>query len=61
MSGGSAADVIWKQLGPEPVPIPGWLRSQRLGRLLQIVTAKQIEKRDVTIPGLLEALSTIRS
>jgi TOMM system kinase/cyclase fusion protein len=60
ISGGSAADVIWKQLGPDPVPIPASLRTQRLGRLLEIVTAKQIEKRDVTIPGLLEALGAIQ-
>ena len=40
LGGGSGADVIWKQLGPDPVEIPGWLRRQALGRLLEIVTAK---------------------
>src|SRR5262249_34125420 len=54
VSGGSGPDVIMKQLGPEPVPIPTWLRRQRVGRLLEVVTAKQIEKRDVTIEGLLK-------
>jgi len=60
VGGGSGPDVIWKQLGPDPVPIPPWLRKQRLGRMLEIVTAKQIEKRDVTIEALLDALSTIQ-
>src|SRR5262249_2821024 len=58
--GGSGADVISKQLGPDPVAIPVWLRRHPLGRLLEIVTAKQVEKRDVTIPGLLEALAAIQ-
>src|SRR5262245_12735057 len=57
--GASGHDVIMRALGPEPIPIPAWLRSQRLGRVLQIVTAKAVEKRNVTIPGLLDALSTI--
>src|SRR5438876_2498218 len=60
VGGGSGPDVIMRQLGPEPVPIPAWLCKQRLGRLLAIVTAKLVEKRDVTIEGLLEALGTIQ-
>jgi TOMM system kinase/cyclase fusion protein len=59
VGGGSGQDVILKQLGPEPVPIPPWLRTHRLGPLLEIVTAKAVEKRDVTIEGLLGALSYI--
>src|SRR5262245_43860942 len=59
--GASGHDVIMRQLGPEPVPIPAWLRGQWLGRVLQVVTAKSVDKRDVTIPGLLDALSTIAS
>jgi TOMM system kinase/cyclase fusion protein len=59
VSGGSGQDVVLKQLGPEPVPIPQWLQQHRLGRLLATVTAKQIEKRDVTIEGLLQALDRI--
>jgi hypothetical protein len=31
----------------------------KLGRLLEIVTAKRVEKRDITIAGLLEGLGTI--
>ncbi|HLY37790.1 MAG TPA: TOMM system kinase/cyclase fusion protein, partial [Candidatus Binatia bacterium] len=56
VDGASGADVIWRQLGPEPIPIPEWLHKHRVGPVLEVVTAKQIEKRDVTIPGLLDAL-----
>jgi TOMM system kinase/cyclase fusion protein len=56
VGGASGHDVIMRQLGPEPVQIPTWLRRQRLGRLLEIVTAKRVEKRDITIAGLLEGL-----
>jgi TOMM system kinase/cyclase fusion protein len=56
VSGASAHEVIVKQIGPDPIPIPAWVRKQRIGRLLEAVTAKQIEKRDVTVEGLLQAL-----
>ncbi len=59
VGGNSAHEVLLKQLGPDPVPIPEWLRKQRLGRLLQAVTAKSIDQRDVTIAGLLESLEAI--
>jgi TOMM system kinase/cyclase fusion protein len=59
VQGGSGQDVIMRQLGPEPIPIPAPLRKQRLGRLLQVVTAKAVEKRDVTIETLFEALGAI--
>src|SRR4029450_5575538 len=57
VSGASAHEVIVKQIGPDPVPIPAWGRKQRVGRLPEPVTAKQIEKRDVPVEGLLQALS----
>jgi serine/threonine protein kinase len=57
VSGASAQEVILKQIGPDPISISEWVRRQRIGRLLESVTAKQIEKRDVTIEGLLQALS----
>lgn len=56
VSGGSGQEVLLKQLGPDPIAIPSWLRHQPLGRLLQTVTAKQVEKRDVTIEALLQVL-----
>jgi TOMM system kinase/cyclase fusion protein len=59
VSGGSAQEVLHKQFGPEPIPIPSIVRDPRLRRLLATVTAKQVEKRDVTIDGLLETLAAI--
>jgi hypothetical protein len=43
---GGSHDVIMRQLGPGAGPDPGAARKQRLGCLLQVVTAKQVEKRD---------------
>src|SRR5262245_6590402 len=60
VGGGSSPDVILKQLGPDPVPIASWLREQRLGRLLEVLTAKEVERRDLTIERLLEELSVIQ-
>ena len=57
VNGATVQEIIFKQLGPEPILIPPWLRKHRLGGVLQAVTAKQIEKRDVTMEGLLQALS----
>jgi TOMM system kinase/cyclase fusion protein len=57
VGGASAHEVVLKQLGPDPVPIPAWLRRQRVGQMLEVVTAKPIEKRDVTVDGLLEGLA----
>jgi TOMM system kinase/cyclase fusion protein len=59
VGGSSAHEVLLKQLGPDPVPVPDWLRTQRLGRLLQAVTVKDVEQRNVTIAGLLESLEAI--
>src|SRR4029453_12015386 len=57
--GAGGPDVMGRQPGPEPVPIPAWLRGQRLGRLPQVVTAKTVEKGDVIIPELLGGLGTL--
>jgi len=57
VGGGSAQEVVLKQLGPEPIEIPQWLRERALGRLLSVVTAKRVEKRAATALDLLEALS----
>jgi TOMM system kinase/cyclase fusion protein len=59
LQGHSGQDVIMRQLGPDPIPIPAWLQAQRLGQMLAVVTAKQVEKRNVTVEGLLDVLSTI--
>ncbi|HUI27249.1 MAG TPA: protein kinase, partial [Candidatus Kryptonia bacterium] len=55
--GASAQEVILKQLGPGPVAIPEWLRNHPLGRVIEIATAKQVEKRDVPIERLLNMLN----
>jgi TOMM system kinase/cyclase fusion protein len=57
--GASAQEVIMKQLGPEPVPIPHWLRNHPLGRVLELATAKRLEKRDIPIDRLVHMLATI--
>src|SRR5207244_11489510 len=57
--GGSVHEIILKQLAPDPVPIPACVRDRRLRRLLQTVTAKQAERRDVSIAALFQALGAI--
>src|SRR5205823_9670685 len=59
LRGQSVHEVIVKQLSLEPVPIPPSIRSGRLRRLLQRVTEKRVERRDVTIEALLQTLSMI--
>jgi TOMM system kinase/cyclase fusion protein len=59
VGGASAQEIIVRQLGAEPVPIPACVRNRRLRELLQTVTAKAVERRDVTIEGLLHALQTL--
>src|SRR5262245_10318010 len=59
VAGGSTHEVLLKQLGPEPLPIPASIGNRRLRKLLQAVTVKQVEKRDVTIEGLLQALGAL--
>src|SRR5262245_36175546 len=60
MSGRTAHEAIMMQMGPDPVPIPSWLREQRLGRLLAAVTAKEADARDVPVESLLAALQSIQ-
>ncbi len=55
----TAHEAVAKQLAPEPVPIPSWLRDQRLGRLLVAVTAKDVAARDISEEALLKALEAI--
>jgi len=60
MSGRTAHEALMKQLGPEPVPIPAWLRTQPVGRLLATVTAKEPAARGTSERALLEALESIQ-
>ena len=45
--------------GGGAVEIPEWLRGHRLGELLEAVTAREVEKRDVSVESLIEALDAI--
>jgi TOMM system kinase/cyclase fusion protein len=51
-------ELIAKQLGPEPIPLPGWLANHRLGRLLRRAMEKDLQARDVTAQGLLLELES---
>jgi TOMM system kinase/cyclase fusion protein len=41
------------------VEIPGWLRGQRLGELLAHVTAREMDRRDMPIEAMIDALDEI--
>src|SRR5262245_30520785 len=56
--GTSAAEIFLKQTGPEPIPLPDSLHGSPLRRVLEAVTAKRAEKRNVTVEGLLDALTS---
>jgi TOMM system kinase/cyclase fusion protein len=57
--GASAQEVIHAQLGPEAVPIPRWLATQPLGRVIAEVVAKRRERRSTDVEHLLDALGGI--
>ena len=59
LEGNAQAGVLRVVGGGECVPIPEWLHGQRLGRLLETVTAPEVEKRDVTVDGLLRAIQRV--
>jgi TOMM system kinase/cyclase fusion protein len=59
LEGNAEAGVLRVVGGGEKVPIPEWLQGQRLGRLLETVTAPEVEKRDVTVDGLLRAMQRV--
>jgi len=60
MKGRTAHETLMKQLGSEPVPIPTWLRQQRLGRLLVAITAKDSAAREISEQAMLKALESIQ-
>ena len=53
---GTAAEILYQQLGPDPVPVPASLDCHPLGDLLRKATQKDFQARAVTARGLLEAL-----
>ncbi len=56
VDGATLQQVIFKQLGPEPIAIPEWLENHRLGRLLRKVTNKNPELRDITAQSVMREL-----
>ena len=56
IDGESIPDVIYRQLDPTPVPIPSALAGHPLGRLLRLVTAKDVAERQVSAVQALRML-----
>ncbi|WP_437715160.1 TOMM system kinase/cyclase fusion protein [Sorangium sp. So ce448] len=54
--GGTEAEIFYRLLGPDPVPIPAALEHHPLGDLLARALRKDEGARDVTARGLFEAL-----
>jgi len=59
IEGSTPADIIFKQLSAEPIPIPTAIANHPLGDLLRRVTAKDAEARNVTAEGLLKELEAL--
>jgi TOMM system kinase/cyclase fusion protein len=58
VEGATLQQVLYKQIGPEPVAIPGWLDEQRLGRLLRKVTQKDAGLREASAESVLKELES---
>jgi TOMM system kinase/cyclase fusion protein len=58
VSGRSAAETIHEQLGQQPIAIPAALQTHRLGNLLRLVMAKNVEQRKITTDDLLRQLES---
>lgn len=56
---GSAAEIFYQLMGPDPVPLPPALEGHPLGDLLLLATRKDVAARDVTARGLLDALEAL--
>ncbi|MDI1443052.1 TOMM system kinase/cyclase fusion protein [Polyangium sp. 6x1] len=54
--GGTAAEIFYRLLDPDPVPIPAAIERHPLGDLLTRAVRKDVAARDVTARGLLDAL-----
>jgi serine/threonine protein kinase len=53
---GTAAEIFYRLLAPEPVPLPAALERHPLGELIARAVRKDAGARDVTARGLLDAL-----
>jgi len=56
VDGATVAEVVFKQLSPEPIPIPAHLEGHPLGNILRRVTAKDPEARNATAASLMRDL-----
>ncbi len=57
IAGETTSAVLARQLAPDPVPLPPWLRAHPLGRVLEIVLARTPRARDVPVERLLQWLT----
>ena len=55
-AGATTAEILYQELGPDPVPIPAALDHHPFGDILRRATQKDVAARDVTARALLEAL-----
>ncbi len=58
VAGRSAAELIHEQMSPQPIEIPTALQTHQLGKLLRLVTAKNLEQRQITTDDLLRQLES---
>jgi TOMM system kinase/cyclase fusion protein len=54
--GASLPDTIYRQLEPTPIPLPSSLSAHPLGRLLRVVTVKDVNERRITADEALRDL-----
>jgi TOMM system kinase/cyclase fusion protein len=52
----SLHELFARQSGPEPVPIPAWLRAHHIGRVLMRALVKQVDRRTVDAAELMREL-----
>jgi TOMM system kinase/cyclase fusion protein len=50
------AEMLARQSGPEPVPIPAWLRTHHLGRVLSRVLVKEVDRRTTDAAEIMREL-----
>jgi serine/threonine protein kinase/tetratricopeptide (TPR) repeat protein len=58
-AGSSQAEIIFKQLGPDPVPLPAALVDHPVGAILRRATEKDVAARSATANELLTALENV--
>ncbi len=56
MDGASLSQVLYKQFGPEPIPIPKYIRRHPVGELLRKVLDKDLKGREVSAGSVLKEL-----